>query len=65
MEYLRDYRLAIADTLLINTEKSIADIAELCGFESSNYFCRCYKKGDDYVREGNEIIQIRHGSGTY
>ncbi len=43
MEYLRDYRLAIADTLLINTEKSIADIAELCGFESSNYFCRCYK----------------------
>ena len=43
MEYLRDYRLTIADTLLTNTEKSIAEVAELCGFESSNYFCRCYK----------------------
>ena len=43
MEYLRDYRLTIADTFLTNTEKSIAEVAELCGFESSNYFCRCYK----------------------
>lgn len=43
MDYLRDYRLQIADTLLTNKEKSIAEIAELCGFESSNYFCRCFK----------------------
>lgn len=44
MEYLRVYRLKVADTLLGNTNKSIGQIAEICGFESTNYFCRCYKK---------------------
>lgn len=43
MEYLRDYRITVADTLLDNTDKSISEIAELCGFEGANYFCRSYK----------------------
>ena len=43
MAYLNDYRVKVADTLLSNTEKSISDIAEICGFESTNYFCRRYK----------------------
>ena len=43
MAYLNDYRVKVADTLLANTEKSISDIAEACGFESTNYFCRRYK----------------------
>ena len=43
MAYLNDYRIKVADTLLGNTEKSISDIAEACGFESANYFCRKYK----------------------
>ncbi len=44
MEYVRDYRLKVADTLLANTQKSVTAVAEECGFESANYFCRCYKK---------------------
>ena len=44
MEYLRDYRLQVADALLSNTDSSIAEIAAHCGFESPNYFSRCYKQ---------------------
>ena len=41
--YLNDYRVKVADTLLAHTEKSISHIAEVCGFENTNYFCRRYK----------------------
>lgn len=44
MEYLQEYRLMIADVMLGNTDKSIAQIAAGCGFESGNYFGRCYKQ---------------------
>lgn len=43
MEYLRDFRLQVAEALLSNTDSSVAEIAERCGFESPNYFSRCYK----------------------
>ena len=44
MEYLREFRLRIADALLTNTQKSISEIAASCGFETPNYFSRCYKQ---------------------
>lgn len=44
MEYLRDFRLRMANALLTGTSKSITEISELCGFENPNYFSRCYKK---------------------
>lgn len=44
MQYLNKYRIRIAETLLENTDKSIGEIAGICGFESEGYFCRCYKK---------------------
>ena len=44
MEYLREYRIKIADVMLANTEKSVSEIAESCGFESVAYFCRAYKR---------------------
>lgn len=44
MEYLRDFRLRVASALLTNTESSIGEIASSCGFESPNYFSRCYKQ---------------------
>lgn len=44
MEYLRDYRIKVSDALLVNTDNSISEIAENCGFYTSNYFCRCYKQ---------------------
>lgn len=43
MEYLRDYRIDIADIKLVNSNKSVGEIAEECGFDDTNYFCRCYK----------------------
>lgn len=43
MAYLRDYRLEVADIMLTNTDKSVTQIAQLCGFDDVNYFCRCYK----------------------
>ena len=44
MQYLNDYRLSIADTMLKSTGKPIAEISWLCGFEDEGYFCRLYKK---------------------
>lgn len=43
MEYLRDYRIDVADIMLLNTNKSVGEIAEECGFDDTNYFCRLYK----------------------
>ncbi|MBQ9773403.1 MAG: AraC family transcriptional regulator [Clostridia bacterium] len=44
MQYLNDYRLKVADTMLSNTERSVGEVAALCGFEDEGYFCRCYKR---------------------
>ena len=44
IQYLNNYRLKIADTLLSNTDKSISEIAALCGFEDTSYFCKLYKR---------------------
>lgn len=44
MQYLSEYRLKIAETMLENTDKSVAEIACMCGFEDESYFCRCYKR---------------------
>lgn len=44
MQYVNDYRLTIADTMLKNTDRTVAEISRLCGFEDESYFCRCYKK---------------------
>ena len=44
-EYLNIYRLKKADALLQSDEKyKISEIAELCGFEDSNYFSKMYKQ---------------------
>ena len=48
MEYLRDFRLRVASVLLQSTDRSISDIAACCGFDSSNYFSRCYKEHYGY-----------------
>ena len=42
--YHMEYRIRIADILLKNSNKSISEIAEQCGFEDAAYFSRCYKK---------------------
>ena len=44
MQYLTEYRLKIAEAMLINSDKSVSQVAQQCGFEDESYFCRCYKK---------------------
>lgn len=43
-EYLTNTRIIQAERLLLETDKSIAEIAFFCGFESSNYFGDAFKK---------------------
>lgn len=43
-EYLLDYRIAAASSLLLQTDDSISSIAYACGFDDMNYFARCFKK---------------------
>lgn len=42
MDLLRIYRLRQSAQLLMR-HKSIAEVAEACGFRSPNYFCTCFK----------------------
>ena len=44
LQYQTEYRLRIADIFLEKSNKSISEIATLCGFEDLCYFSRCYKK---------------------
>jgi len=44
MEYLREYRLRIANIMLKLSDSNITFISKQCGFEDVNYFCRSYKK---------------------
>lgn len=44
MEYLSHIRFNDAKNLLLNSNKSITEIAQLCGFSSANYFSLIFKK---------------------
>ncbi|MBE6645135.1 MAG: helix-turn-helix transcriptional regulator [Ruminococcaceae bacterium] len=44
IQYVNSYRLKIANTMIINTNKQISEIASLCGYDDVSYFCRIYKK---------------------
>ena len=43
-EFLRELRLNQAELLLLNTEKEISDIADLCGFSDVYSFSHCFKQ---------------------
>lgn len=42
--YLTEYRLSHAATLLAETSKSVTQVATECGFSSSSYFCKIFKR---------------------
>lgn len=44
INYLNEYRLNIANSLLLNTNKQVQEIASLCGFNDVGYFCKLFKK---------------------
>ncbi|MBQ3140424.1 MAG: helix-turn-helix domain-containing protein [Clostridia bacterium] len=57
VQYQNEYRLQIADVFLKKSNRSISEIAELCGFEDICYFSRCYKKHYGVSpREGRAIL---------
>lgn len=43
MDYLLHHRISIASMLLRDTDKTTADIALECGFNSSSYFCKVFR----------------------
>lgn len=43
-EYLNNVRFEKAVSLLSTTNKNINEIAQLCGFNSTNYFCDAFKR---------------------
>ena len=47
LEYMREYRLRKACMELIETEKSITEIASDCGFGSSSYFGKLFRPSDE------------------
>ncbi len=44
IEYLRMTRLSNAKELLVNTDRSIAEVAALCGFDNQFYFSKCFRE---------------------
>ena len=57
-EYLTSVRIKAADELLLETEKTIAEISECCGFSDANYFGDVFKK-----RKGVSPMQYRKLKG--
>jgi AraC-like DNA-binding protein len=44
-EYVQEVRMEEAKRLLRSSRQSVAQIARECGFSSSGYFIRAFKKG--------------------
>lgn len=44
INYVNDYRLTMAQHLLVSSDSSVLAIAEECGFENLSYFNRIFKK---------------------
>lgn len=47
VEYIINRRVREAKILLIETDKSIAEISQLCGFSNPGYFCTVFKRTEN------------------
>ena len=47
IDFLLNVRLTKAKEMLLNTKKSVNEIAECCGFSSANYFGLVFKKKEN------------------
>ena len=43
-QYIINYRISLADSMLKDENQSIKNIAETCGFGDISYFYQCYKR---------------------
>ena len=57
LEYLNLVRLEQAKHLLISTDLRVSDIAQLCGFQSSQYFSTSFRRAT-----GTQPAQLRKES---
>lgn len=44
IQYLHDYRIRTASRLLLESEKSVSQISQSCGFCTPSYFSRCFQE---------------------
>ena len=44
VEYLTEYRLSMATSMLANSERTLSDISYLCGFNSPSYFGKLFRE---------------------
>lgn len=49
IRYLNNYRIQCAKKLLIDSNFTIANIAESIGFINPNYFCRAFKRHNNGI----------------
>ncbi|MBE5742684.1 MAG: helix-turn-helix transcriptional regulator, partial [Clostridiales bacterium] len=57
IEFLLSVRITHAKRLLVSTEKSVSEIAEICGFSSANYFGLILKKKENLSPLGYRKLQ--------
>jgi len=61
VKYLTEYRIALAEVMLKEGEKSVDQIARECGFSDISYFYRCFKRikgiSPKKARENSNIVQ--------
>jgi YesN/AraC family two-component response regulator len=55
-------RISKAKELLKNTDKSVVEIAELIGYNDSNYFFRVFKKNTGVTPQQYRVIKARTGA---
>ena len=63
IEYLNEYRLAHAVNMLLETDKTVTQIALECGFSSSSYFGKVFKS--KYAISPTQFKNNRSLVGTY
>lgn len=56
VEYLTQVRMEVALDLLVRTDRKIREVAERCGYQDQNYFCRVFKQ-----RYGKAPGDVRKG----
>lgn len=61
MTYLQSLRMAHAREYLLNPYWSIAEVADNCGFQDVNYFCRLFRKIHNCTpKEYREVVKSRN-----
>lgn len=62
VHYLTEYRLAIADRLLRETNMPLIDISLACGYEQLTHFYRCFRKHFGHPPGQHRETLLRSGS---